>query len=99
MLSGKRGEVCPLRRPAGTGPGADAVVVAVVAAIVAAVVVAVAVAVAVAIERAGGGGIRASRRRVHKMMCGECKHLRRGVTRVTVTVTGSEYRKFLAGSW
>ena len=97
MLSGKRGEVCPLRRPAGTGPGAHGAVVAVVAAIVAAVVVAVAV--AVAIERAGGGGIRASRRRVHKMMCGECKHLRHGVTGVTVTVTASEYRKFLAGSW
>ena len=59
MLSGKRGEVCALRRPTGTRAGADGVVVAVVAAIVAAMVA------AVATERAGGGGIRASRRRVH----------------------------------
>ena len=59
MSSGKRGEVCALRRPPGTRAGADGVVVAVVATTVAAMIA------AVAIERAGGGGIRASRRRVH----------------------------------
>ena len=83
-------------RSTGTGPGANGLVAVAVVAV--AVVVVAAMVVAVASERAGGGGIRASRRRVHKMMSCECKQLRRGVTEVTVMVTVSEYRDFLAGS-